>query len=151
MAQINSTMMHYDDASGELVHTGKSITVNKVVFRESVHAAAKNQTKSEAYTLAEGDSGQITYVDTTAVITLPATVVGMTFTLVNAGEDGTVQISLSPNSADKVMGAGLTSADDKDVINTLATAKKGDLIEVVGDGVNGWYITRMHGTWAREA
>lgn len=117
-----------------------------------VYSTAKTQTKSDNYTMTEGDSGVITYVDTDAkTITLPATVVGMVFTVVNAGEDGAVAVTISPNAADKIMGCGLTSADNKDLVNTKATAKKGDRVKLVGDGVNGWFIAEMVGTWAREA
>lgn len=113
---------------------------------------AQRQTKSANFTAAEGDVGQIHDIDTDAVVvTLPSTVVGMTFIFRNAGADGAVGFNLSPAALDKIMGAGLTSADDKDLINTKATAKKGDHVVLVGDGVNGWFVQEMVGTWAREA
>ncbi len=85
------------------------------------------------------------------VITLPATVVGMTFTITNSAADGAAGVSVSPNAIDKIMGVGLTSADNKDLINTKATARTGDSVTLVGDGVNGWYVQKLTGTWAREA
>lgn len=116
------------------------------------YAAAKAQTKSSSFTAAEADVGQVTSIDTDGVvITLPATVVGMVFEFVNAGADGAVGFSVSPSALDKIMGCGLTSADNKDLINTKATAKKGDRVVLVADGVNGWYLLEMIGTWAREA
>jgi hypothetical protein len=140
------------DASGDTIitldSTGKLIVAAGAQIER---AGAKSQTKSADYTMAEGDSGQITYVDTDAkTITLPATVVGYTFTLVNSGADGAVALTISPNANDKIMGAGLTSADNKDIVNTKATAKTGDRVTLVGDGVNGWFVTEMVGTWARE-
>lgn len=109
------------------------------------------QTKSINYSMLEADSGYRTYVDTDAVvITLPGTIAGATYEFVNAGADGAVGFSLSPNAADRIFGAGLTSADDKDLINTKATAKKGDMVRLVGDGLNGWGVQAMTGTWARE-
>ncbi len=115
-------------------------------------ASQKAETKSADFTAAEGDVGQRIDIDTDAVVvTLPATVAGMAFTFVNAGADGTVGFSLSPAELDKIMGCGLTAADNKDLINTKATAKKNDQVTILGDGVNGWYIQRMVGTWAREA
>jgi hypothetical protein len=140
------------DASGDTIitldSTGKLIVAAGAQIER---AGAKSQTKSADYTMAEGDSGQITYVDTDAkTITLPATVVGYAFTLVNAGTDGAVALTISPNANDKIMGAGLTSADNKDIVNTKATAKTGDRVTLVGDGANGWFVTEMVGTWARE-
>lgn len=113
----------------------------------------KSQTKTQNFNFAEGDSGVVTCVGTDGVVaTLPATVLGMTFILVNTGEDGTVEIKLDPNANDKIMGNGFTSADNKDAINTKATAKKGDFIVVVGDGAaaGGWFIQSIRGIWARE-
>lgn len=125
---------------------------NVTVGRELTFTYGLKQTKSANYTMTEGDSGYITYIDTDAVvITLPATVVGYTYTFVNAGGDGAVAITLSPNASDKIMGAGLTAADNKDLINTKATARRGDSVTLIGDGVNGWFVQRMTGTWAREA
>lgn len=86
-----------------------------------------------------------------AVITLPSTVAGYTYTFVNGGEDGQVEFSISPAAADKIYGAGITSADNKDLINTKVTAKKGDYVSIVGDGVDGWIITKIVGTFARQA
>lgn len=119
----------------------------------NVFYSSVDQTKSANYTMAEGDSGKVTNVDTDGVVlTLPATVVGMTFTFRNAGSsNGTVGFSVSPNSADKIMGNGYTSTDNKDAINTKATAKVGDELTLVGDGVNGWFVARVVGTWDREA
>lgn len=90
MTAIDSQNMQNDDASGTLtIKTLKVLT--QVDTRTATRAGAVTQTKSSNYTMAEGDSGKTTYVDTDAVvITLPATVVGMTFTFVNAGADGTV-------------------------------------------------------------
>src|SRR4051812_41232466 len=72
------------------------------------------ETKSANFTAAEGDVGQRIDIDTDGVVvTLPATVAGMTFTFVNAGADAAVGFNLSPNAVDKIMGCGLTSADNK--------------------------------------
>ncbi len=59
--------------------------------------------------------------------------------------------SLSPASVDKIQGTGITAADDKNIINTAATDSVGDTITLVCDGEDGWVITNLTGTWAREA
>lgn len=110
--------------------------------------------KGAAYTVAPQDTNTV-FVATAAdvVFTLPATQKGLvyTFALAAAGLSAGVGLSVSPQAADKIMGNGFTSADNKDAINTGATDREGDLIEVTGDGDLGWYITRVIGTWAREA
>jgi len=103
-------------------------------------------------TLDEGDGGvwQVCKTDAT-VITLPATVVGTVYKIMNGAVDGAALISISPAAADKIMGNGFTSADNKDAQNTKATAKNGDYMILVGDGANGWMVQDVRGTWAREA
>ncbi len=103
-------------------------------------------------TLDEGDNGVVQVVTADATITLPATVVGTTYTIFNGGQgstDGTIAINVSPAAADKIMGNGFTSADNKDAINT--NGNYGDMIRLVGDGANGWMIQEVIGTWTREA
>lgn len=121
-------------------------------FTGTVEAATiATQTKSADYTMTKADSGHLTKVDTDAVvITLPATAPGLFYLFENAGADAAVGFSVSPNASDKFQGVGLTAADNKDLVNTKATAKKGDRLAIVGDGADGWYVVRMTGTWARE-
>lgn len=102
-------------------------------------------------TLDEGDGGVVQVVTANAVVTLPATVVGTRYTVV-VGETSTgaaPTLSVSPAAADKIMGLGFTSADNKDAV--LSSPKAGDFISLVGDGVNGWMVDSAAGSWAREA
>lgn len=93
------------------------------------------------------------------VVTLPAANdaedggagIELTFCLAAAGLSGGTGLSLSPNSNDKIMGNGFTVADNKDAILTGATDREGDSITLLSDGVDGWYITAITGTWARQA
>jgi len=134
----------YKDSNGDRLVIG----AGGVLYRPTAAMA----TKSADYTLTKADSGKVIYVDTDGkVLTLPSTAPGLTFTIENAGADGAVGFSLSPAAADQIQGAGLTAADNKDLINTKATAKKGDRVTVIGDGVDGWYIHEQIGTFAREA
>lgn len=99
-----------------------------------------------------------TYLCTAAdlVMTLPATAAGVKFrfVLTAAGLSVGTGLSISPDIADKIMGAVLgvqfTSLDNKDAICTGATDTEGAFIEVLGDGVDGWYIVDGAGIWARE-
>lgn len=55
-----------------------------------------------------------------------------------------------PKAADKIMGEGISAADNKYVAIAGASDREGDWMEVTGDGVDGWYITGCSGTLARE-
>ena len=96
------------------------------------------------------------------VITLPATVAGYTFTIRNGGvkktggprgtgDDGSVLVAVSPAAADLIAGLAVAGVDNKDALNTKVTARVGDEITLVGDGVNGWMVTNVKGVWAKEA
>jgi len=133
-----------------------SATKMEVEFRpgdyDEFGPTVPRETKSANYTVDALDSGKIIYVDTDAkVITLPATDAGITVTFVNAGSFGTVLLTIDPNANDKIQGNDISSADNKDLLNTKATAQRGDFVTLVADGTDGWFITAQRGTWAREA
>lgn len=107
------------------------------------------QTKSANYQLVAADSGKITYVDTDAfTLTLPATAVGLTYTIVNAGLDGAVLITIAMASGDKTVGGGLTGNDNGSMTNTKATAMGGDYVKLIADGADGWFVQELRGIWA---
>lgn len=98
-------------------------------------------------TVAEGDSGVVQNVTATATMTLPATTVGTSF-IFRVGADS-ITLSISPAAADKIMGNGFTSADNKDLIFT--NQPQGSYVMLVADGVNGYFVQRISGTATREA
>jgi hypothetical protein len=98
-------------------------------------------------TLAEGDSGIVQDVRATTTITLPATVAGMQ-QIVRVGKEG-LTVTVAPNAVDKIMGNAFTSADNKALIFTNQPA--GSHVVLVGDGVNGWFVSRILGTATRQA
>jgi len=61
----------------------------------------------------------------------------------------TTGLLISPAAADAIHGGGLTSVDDEDLKNTAATDAEGDMVALVSDGVDGWFITSIVGTWAK--
>lgn len=111
------------------------------------------ETVSADKTLDAGDSGVTQLVTADAkVITLPATVLGLSYTIVNGSLGyGDILVTISPNAADKIIGAGSTGTDNKDLLNTKATACPGDYVKLVGDGSLGWYVAEIAGTWAFQA
>lgn len=110
------------------------------------------ETISANKTLDAEDSGKVFFVDTDAqTITLPVVAVGSLCKIVNIGAFGTVAVTISPAAADSIEGPDITAADNKDIINTKATAQRGDYA-VLGDAnADGYIVTELKGTWAREA
>lgn len=133
------------------------VTIDGVLVKDNTLTARRESvvSKSANYTCLAADSGvMFTAGAADLVFTLPATAPGLryTFVVTAAGLSSGTGLSISPNASDKIMGNGFTSADDKDAINTGATDREGDLIEVTADAAGlGWYITRVIGTWARQA
>jgi hypothetical protein len=98
------------------------------------------------------DVGKLLVVTADAkTITLPATAAGMNFNIINGGAFGTIAVNVSPNASDKIMGADVAGTNDKDQINTKATAAPGDYLVLVGGNADGYVITHKRGTWAEEA
>ena len=136
-----------------------NIDVDRLIVRDSNlfntpprHEFATERIVSDNYTLDQADCGKVIRVVADAkTITLPATVVGYNYTIVNDMEDGECLVTISPNANDYICGAELTQVDNKDLLNTKATAKKGDFVQLLGDGANGWMIVAIGGTWAKEA
>lgn len=115
------------------------------------HAGYTAETVSDNKTLDVQDTAKVFFVDTDAkTITLPA-VEGMAFRIVNAGAYGTVAVNISPNANDMIEGPDLAGVDNKDLINTKATACRGDYADIEYGDANGWIVRELIGTWAAEA
>jgi len=110
--------------------------------------------KSANYTLDIQDNGKVIFVDTDAVvITLPAVATPVDCTIVNIGAYGAVGMQLSPGATDMIHAPDIAGTDNKDHINTKATAQRGDLAQIssgAGDAA-GWIVRNQIGVWAQEA
>lgn len=118
---------------------------------------------TENKTLAITDVGYVQNVIADGiVITLPSTVVGYYYNIRNGGDnvtgtaagaasDASMEVTVSPAAADLIAGMGVTAADNKDFVNTQTSSEIGDELQLLGDGVNGWFVTSVVGTWAKEA
>ena len=87
------------------------------------------------------------------VFTLPAVAdVQGDIWIVNGAADGTL-CTISPDGSDKFVWdvAGAAGTDDKDLINTAATAKKGDYVKLRYGAAAGWSIKEMGGIWADQS
>jgi len=120
---------------------------------------------TENKTLAITDCGVVQNVITDALtITLPATIVGYAYTIRNGGDnatstptrsstDASTIVTVSPNASDMIVGMEVTGANDKDFVNTKATAQVGDELQLLGDGASatGWIVQKVKGIWAKQA
>jgi len=126
---------------------------------QGLHLSKRHKTEAlgaATKTVDVQDSGKIFLVNVTSVITLPS--VGSTmgpFTFVNDGDEtddvSDVQITISPAALDGLYGPDIAFADDKDYVNTLATARKGDYVRIEYADSTGWRIAETVGTWAIES
>lgn len=109
------------------------------------------ETISDNKTLDIEDNGKCFFVDTDAkVISLPAVATPVNCRIVNIGAFGTVLVAISPTANDKIQGPDLPGADNKDLLNTKATACRGDFVTIATGDANGALVTQMRGTWATE-
>ena len=108
--------------------------------------------KSANYTVvADTDSGK-TFITTKASVTytLPAITIGQVHTIVNNAPDGSL-LTISPNANDGISYLG-SKTDNKDLINTAATAKKGDYVTLASlESTVAWSVVDIQGVWAKEA
>ena len=115
-------------------------------------------------TLVAADSGIIQNVIASGVtVTVPVTVVGLTFVVRNGGSPastglggasgaGVNTVTVAPTGTDGITGNAFTAAASKSAINTNGNI--GDEIQLEGSGVNsaaGWIVDHTNGTWTRQA
>lgn len=121
-------------------------------YRDPWGAYSKREIISVNKTLDIEDNGKVFFVDTDAVIiTMPVVATPVNCTIVNIGAFGGVAVNISPAAADKVQGPDLPGTDNKDLINTKATARRGDFARLVTGDANGPIVSELRGTWATEA
>lgn len=127
------------------------VEFDAINFQDPWEGFKKETLAAATLTLDIQDSGKVICCTLTTVITLPATATAGHFAALNCGPYGTVQISLDPAALDKVQGPDIGGTDNKDLINTLATANRGDFCILDNGETNGAVVRTMKGTWATEA
>lgn len=98
-------------------------------------------------TLDEGDSGVIQNVTATCTVTLPSTGANFAF-IVRVGALG-ITVTVAPAAADKIMGNGFTSADNKALIFTNQPV--GSFVHLLYGGADGWVVSQISGTATRQS
>lgn len=95
------------------------------------------------------DCGKVMNVNVghaTNVVTLPAIAAGLRF-VVRCGLTGQ-RVAVSPNAADKLMGADVAGADDTDYILAAATSRQGDYMILDYGSADGYIMRAKRGVWA---
>lgn len=115
-------------------------------------------------TLVAADSGIVQNVIAAGLtVTVPATVVGLSFIVRNGGAAITAggpagatgagtTVTVAPTGTDGITGNAFTAAASKSAINTAGNI--GDEFEIQGTGVNSavaWVVEHTNGTWTRQA
>lgn len=101
------------------------------------------------------DSGKlfcVTDAGDADALTLPAIADGLTgITILAVGAFGTTAVTVSPAAADMILGPNITGADNKDLVLTKATQRRGDFVTLAYGDADGYGVIEMRGTWASEA
>lgn len=101
------------------------------------------------------DTGKLFCVDADGdgdALTLPAIATGLDGIAIMAiGAFGTTAVTISPNASDMILGPDITGADNKDLILTKATQRRGDFVILGGNDADGYAVQALRGIWAREA
>lgn len=86
-----------------------------------------------------------------SALTLPAVATGVTgFVLMAGGAFGAQAMTISPNASDGIRGPDLTAVDDKDLLLTKATQRRGDYALVTVLDGTGYAATELKGIWTKE-
>jgi len=116
------------------------------------HEGFTAETVADNLTVDAQDVSKVLCVTTDAkTITLPAVEGLAKLRVLNVGAFGTVAVTVSPNANDMVESVNAAGVDNKDIVNTKTTARRGDYIDLEYGDSNGWGVTAMVGTWAKEA
>lgn len=85
-----------------------------------------------------------------SVLTLPAVAAGLSMKLVAGGAFGTMAMAISPNASDAILGRDLTAVDDKDLLLTKATQRRGDYVVLQSFDADGYVAAELRGIWTKE-
>lgn len=137
--------------AGTLAVTGATTFTGLVTMNGNVVVSA-----ATALTPTAAQSGTMFLLTGAApAVTLPAAVLGLSYTFVFQQTAGNTQMTIATGTASiiraKTTGAGTTTinttATTGSLRNTTATSLRGDLVTLVSDGTD-WYATATQGTWS---
>lgn len=96
------------------------------------------------------DTGKTMFVDTDAFTITLLTYAAATahrLKVVNIGAFGAIAVSIDPAAGDKIAGPNDTGADGGLLVNTKATARRGDYVVLNSGGDDGYIVEEIRGTW----
>lgn len=131
------------------------VEFNAGVFRDPWAHKTVRETLTGTKTFDAEDSGKlfcVTAAGDADALTLPAIATGLDgITILAVGAFGSTAVTIDPAAADMILGPNITGADNKDLICTKATQRRGDFVTLALGDADGYTVTEMRGTWAREA
>ena len=134
-----------DNKKGLVQKVGSGVQVKDQMTFDKHAYQTKIDTRTHAgnHTLDATDVGRLHLITANAMMTLPATTAGRSYSFLVQGSSSLI---LNPNSDDKIVGAGAAGVNDKD----FYLADDGAFIRIVGVA-DGWDIVEVAGTFSREA
>lgn len=122
-------------------------------YRDPYGSHGARVTISADTTLDATYNGKLIWMDTDAkTLTLPAVATALDgVMIVNGGAFGAVGFTVAPNASDSLFGPDITAADNKGIINTKATARRGDFVVIGGNDADGNSVLESRGIFARVA
>jgi len=137
-----------------VLSTDGRIYLNRDGTKEPIATDYTKIITADTILTAEDDGVTLIFNSTDPItVTLPAVAtcgagVKFTFCLKLVADDNGQ--SIVPNAVDYITGNGLTADDGEPIYCPYDTPQRvGDTISIVSDGVDGWFITRAIGTWAK--
>ena len=107
------------------------------------------ETVAADLTLDIQDNGKLLWFSTdTKIITLPAVATPVNCKIVNGAAFGAALLTIAPQAADKIQGPNLPGTDNTALLNTKATARRGDFVKIVTGDANGPIVSELRGIWA---
>ncbi len=110
---------------------------------------SRAEIKTGNYTTVDGDEGKTLLfrgASITVVLSVITAVDGSTITIVNDNPDGTI-LTIDPNAGDYLAWKN-NVADGTTIVNTAATAKRGDYTTLGAHAATHWSVLASSGIWA---
>lgn len=128
------------------------VDFNAAVFRDPWARYTVREALTSTKTFDAEDCGKLFWcTGDAAALTLPAIATGLSgLAIVSGGAFGSQATTIDPAAADMILGPDITGADNKDLINTKATQRRGDYVVLIAGDADGYMVTEMRGIWARE-
>jgi hypothetical protein len=131
------------------------VEFDAMAYRDPWAQYTVRETLAGVKTFDAQDSGKLFAVTADGdadALTLPAIADGLGgITILAVGAFGSTQVKVDPAAADMILGPDIAGADNKDLLLTKATQRRGDFVTLDLGDADGYVVTALRGIWAREA